>query len=378
MSSTSLVQTSRVESLLRTVASGAVTLQRDKVTWRVPIAAAAMTALTVSIFIALGWADKAIPVALGALFMPLSGLFEEPARRLRTQLWTLSWMMLTTLIGGLLSGTAFVQVWVAVAVSAIVAFCCGFAGGAGINARVGGVLALVLFAVFLGMPVPRHSAVQDCLLVGLGGLIVIGWLVMLRIVMHRHKSWGAAPVHPNVLARLRPRLNTRDDYFRHGIRLAGAFSTATALAALLKWPHQYWIPMTVAWVVVPDINGTATRVAARVLGTLMGIAVITIVVEGAHPGPYAIAIIVGIGALIAEMFVVALYLICVVGVTIFMIALFTLVGDPVGSTIAYRAISTILAGIITIAWSLVWPSVAHERRHRFRHRHLPPTPDSPA
>jgi len=54
MSSTSLVQTSRVESLLRTVASGAVTLQRDKVTWRVPIAAAAMTALTVSIFIALG------------------------------------------------------------------------------------------------------------------------------------------------------------------------------------------------------------------------------------------------------------------------------------------------------------------------------------
>jgi uncharacterized membrane protein YccC len=147
------------------------------------------------------------------------------------------------------------------------------------------------------------------------------------------------------------------------VRLAGAFTTATVISQILPWPHQYWIPMTVAWVAIPDPTGTATRVAGRVLGTLMGIAVITVVIVVGQPGPYAIAVLVGIGALIAEVFIVANYLVCVVGVTMFMISLFTLIGDPVGPTVEYRAACTILAGLITVAWSLVWPSVDHEQRH---------------
>ena len=361
-------ETSTVNSMLSTVALGTVTFQREKVTWRVPVAAAVATSLMVAAFIATGLADKTIPLALGALFMPLAGLFEPPGRRLLTQLWTLVWIMLTTLLGGLLSGNSTVVMGMGTVVSAVVAFGCGFAGGAGVNARVGGVLSLVLFAVFLGIPSSERSAVEDCLLVGLGGVLVLGWLIALRLLLHRRKSWGAPPLSPSVIDRLRPRLNPRDDFFRHGVRLAGAFTTATVISQLLMWPHQYWIPMTVAWVALPDPTGTATRVAGRVLGTLLGVALITLVIEGAGPGPYAIAVLVGIGALIAEVFIVANYLVCVVGVTSFMIALFTLVGDPVGQTVAYRAICTILAGVITIAWSMVWPSVGHEHRRLFRGR----------
>jgi len=357
-------QTLYVDSLLHTVVSGTVKLEREKVTWHVPVAAAIATAAMVSVFIACGWSSKAVPLAIGGLFMPLAGIFEPPGRRLLTQLWTLVWMMLTTLIGGLFSADSMVIFGIGTVVSVFVAFCCGFAGGAGVNARVGGVLSLVLFAIFLGIPNSEQTAVANTLLVGLGATLVIAWLTLLRIVLHRRKPWGAPSVTPSVIERLRPRFNTRDDFFRHGVRLAGAFTTATIISQALMWPHQYWIPMTVAWVSIPDPTGTATRVASRVLGTLIGIAGITAVIVWFQPGPYAIAVLVGIGACIATAFILANYLLCVVGVTAFMISLFTLEGDPVGPTAEYRAACTIVAGLIVLAWSMVWPSVEHEKRHR--------------
>ena len=65
------------------------------------------------------------------------------------------------------------------------------------------------------------------------------------------------------------------------------------------------------------------------------------------------------------MFIAANYMIAVAGVTVFLIALFTLIGEPVGSSEEYRILATILGGAITIVWSLVWMSTTHEHRHRF-------------
>jgi uncharacterized membrane protein YccC len=226
-------------------------------------------------------------------------------------------------------------------------------------------LSLVLFAIFLGMPVARDSAVADSLLVGLGGILVMGWVIVLRAAFKRPPMWGASKRAPSVIAQLRPRFNPRDDFFRHGVRLAGSFTTATIIAECVKWPHQYWIPMTVAWASVPDLSGTATRIAARILGTIIGIAVVTTVIELGHLGPYQTAVLIGFGALITMMFIAANYMIAVAGVTVFLIALFTLIGEPVGTSEVYRILATILGGAITIAWSLVWMSRTHEHRHRF-------------
>jgi len=37
--------------------------------------------------------------------------------------------------------------------------------------------------------------------------------------------------------------------------------------------HQYWIPMTVAWISKPDSTGTRVRVAQRVGGTALAVLV---------------------------------------------------------------------------------------------------------
>ncbi len=353
-----------VNSMAHTVTMGTVTLQRDKLSWRVPVAAAVAVTLMIAGFIALGWQDKTLPLAAASLFIPISGTYDPPSRRLITQLWTLLWLMLATLLGGLLSFDFQGSMVVGVLVGAVVAFVCGFVGGAGLNARTSGMLSLVLFAIFLGMPVARDSAVQDSLLVGLGGIIVLGWLIALRALFKMPPMWGAPKQVPGVLALLRPRMNSGDDFLRHGVRLAGAFSTATIIAECVKWPHQYWIPMTVAWVSVPDITGTATRIAARIFGTIIGIAVVTLILQTASLGPYQTTLVIGVGALITMMFIAANYMICVAGVTIFLISLFTLVGDPVGEADEYRILGTLIGGAISIVWSLVWVSETHEHRHR--------------
>ena len=232
------------------------------------------------------------------------------------------------------------------------------------NARTSGTLSLVLFAIFLGMPVPRDSAVADSLLVGLGGVLVIGWIIVLRAVFKRPPLWGAPKKTPGVVALLRPRFNPQDDFFRHGVRLAGAFTTATIIAECVKWPHQYWIPMTVAWVSVPDINGTATRIAARIFGTIIGIAAVTFFIEIVHLGPYETAVLVGVGGLVTMMFIAANYMIAVAGVTVFLIALFNIIGEPLGPSVHYRILATLAGGAISIAWSLVWVSTTHQHRNR--------------
>ena len=122
--------------------------------------------------------------------------------------------------------------------------------------------------------------------------------------------------------------------------------------------------MTVAWASVPDITGTATRIAARIFGTIIGIAVVTLALETFRLSPYQTIVVIGFGALVAIMFIAANYMICVAGVTIFLIALFDLVGDPIGSSIEYRILATLVGGAITIAWSLVWVSTTHEHRNR--------------
>ena len=354
----------KTNSMVQTVTMGTITLQRDKISWRTPLVAAVGISIFIAVFIKLGWAQQTMPLAAAALFIPVSGTTDPVGRRTITQLWTLMWLMLATLLGGLLSSHFTATMAYGVVVGAVVAFICGFAGGAGINARTSGMLSLVLFAVFLGIPVPRTNAFHDSLLVGLGGILVMGWVILFRTILGRPRTWGEQKVEPGVWARLRPRLNTDDDFFRHGVRLAGSFTTATIIAETLKWPHQYWIPLTVAWVSLPDVTGTATRIAARVTGTIIGIAVVTLILERAHLGPYETTVLIGIGGLVTMMFIAANYMICVAGVTVFLIALFSLSGEPITSSAEYRVLGTILGGAITIVWSLVWVSTKHEHRHR--------------
>jgi uncharacterized membrane protein YccC len=102
-------------------------------------------------------------------------------------------------------------------------------------------------------------------------------------------------------------------------------------------------------------------VLARIAGTVVGVFVVAAVVDGLNLGNVGVIVVVGLGSVIALMFIWAEYAIAVGGVTIFVIALFSLVGAPVSSTVWLRIIDTLIAGAITIAASFIWPAVKDER-----------------
>ena len=150
----------------------------------------------------------------------------------------------------------------------------------------------------------------------------------------------ARPRAPGVLVRLREHSATDDAFLRHGARLVVAMVVATAIADGIGWPHEYWIPMTVAWMARPDRSGTATRVVERILGTIAGILVAALVIDGLGQGMRSLVVIVGLGVFVSLAFLQANYPIAVIGLTTTVIALFVFLGDPVASTAPYRVAAT--------------------------------------
>lgn len=147
-----------------------------------------------------------------------------------------------------------------------------------------------------------------------------------------------------------------DPLVRHAVRLAVVFGVAIALSQALDLPHPYWLPMTVAWISRPGQGNTTVRVAARVAGTVVGVLVSGLVVLGLDPGPWALVGCIGLSAVLAISFLAANYAIAVTGITTFVFFLFTLAGEPVGSSLSSRLLATVLAGILVVLAALIWPT----------------------
>lgn len=156
-------------------------------------------------------------------------------------------------------------------------------------------------------------------------------------------------------------LRWEDPFARHAIRLGATFGAAILLAAVIGLPHPYWLPMTVAWIAKPTMGDTGVRVVARVAGTLVGILVSGLVVNGLHAGPWVLVVLSAASAVLAIAFVVANYAVAVVGITTFVFFVFTLAGENMESSLWSRMLATVLAGILVLIGALVWPTRAGVR-----------------
>ncbi|MBD0674154.1 FUSC family protein [Streptomyces sp. CBMA156] len=88
---------------------------------------------------------------------------------------------------------------------------------------------------------------------------------------------------------VRRQLRPRSAIFQHAVRLTGVVTAAYLLARLVGFHHGYWAPMTAAMVMRPDFAQTYSRGVARLAGTVVGVAVSTLVVQLAHPGEWVLA-----------------------------------------------------------------------------------------
>lgn len=324
--------------------------------WRDALRGAIVTALITSVPVIQGDPKAAIPLSIGAVFAAVAEAGQPFGQRWRTMLGTTAALMVAVYLGSTLSETAL---W-AIVITAPMAFACGLAGAIGKRAAVGGLLVLVIFSIYAGVPVPMADAAPTAALLGLGGLIQTIVTVAMGVIRGQHRI--PAPEDTSTPTPLLTKLNN-PVFWTHATRLAIVMTIATAISENFNIPHPYWLPMSVAWMSKPDHGGTVDRVTHRLVGTVLGLLITAGIVLASQPGDYGFFALSLVGAAIAIAFIWANYAVAVAGVTIWVVSLFGMVGDPVVTTVDIRLLATVAAAVLVIAAMWLVPGFHQRQRH---------------
>ena len=339
-------------SIWRKVILGTAPIRFREMEWRRTIVVASVVGSLTALTIWFGEPEAAFPLALGSLFTGLGGIGESPGHRWRIMLWTGLWVGLATILGGLMSNVGMAEIGVV----AIVAAGCGFAGAIGPRGALVGVLTLVTYAIYAGIPDTGLGTFKSVSFVGLGAMIQMVALLIPVLLRNRQLLRGREDDLPSMRARIKAHSQRRDDFLRHGVRLAAAMVVASAIGHSSGWTHQYWIPMTVAWLSRPDTMGMATRVLSRVVGTIVGVALAITIINVFEIRSYGLAVVVALGAVVMLLFLATDYTLAVIGITVIVMALMSLMGEQIDQTALSRIASTLVAGVIVVVASVSWPS----------------------
>lgn len=93
--------------------------------------------------------------------------------------------------------------------------------------------------------------------------------------VERARSWS-----PHPIARFRP---PPRECLRFGVLLGGSVAGASAVALAARGPHGFWLPMSVAFILRPDLAPVIRRAAARTVGTLIGVAIAGVLALAGNP-----------------------------------------------------------------------------------------------
>lgn len=344
-------------SRVRVLAQQLVRIERDNLQIIRSIRTAAISTALPLLAWGVGIPEAMIPLGVGALFVGISESNIHPARRGRMMLWTTAWLIATSALGFLAAPYPLLVV----IASAVVALLCGWAGVAGPRAAMVGVLSLVLFTITVGLPESVELSASFVLFVGLGGLVQTA----LFLIVNRARPGDVSQPPPreaqSLWFRVRNPGSNRETYTRHALSVSIAIVVATVISQFLDVPHEYWIPMTVAWILKPDQKATAVRVAERVAGTLLAIGLAFVWGTFLPTSPSALFLVCALGAYLVLAFLASNYSIATFGVTTFVLALFAIAGDLYEATVIFRLEATLTAAVIVVI--VVFFTREPQRRH---------------
>jgi uncharacterized membrane protein YccC len=158
------------------------------------------------------------------------------------------------------------------------------------------------------------------------------------------------------LATLRANLSWRSTSFRHALRLAVTLAIATTIYRASGLPHGYWIPLTALVVLRPDYASTSMRGLSRVVGTILGAGIATLVAAVIRPDQIGLAVLFAVASFAAFVLLRANYAAFSVAVTSYVVFLLAFVKLPELTAISDRLLDTLIGGSLAIAAYLIWPT----------------------
>lgn len=165
----------------------------------------------------------------------------------------------------------------------------------------------------------------------------------------------------SALATLRANLNLSSVAFRHALRCGACLASAVAIERALDLAHGYWIPMTLAIVLKPDFAGTFKFGLLRVVGTLLGLALTTVVITFAFDDAWLQVLLLGLLCVAYRMLAGIQYALGVMMLTGIVVILLGLGGEPPLAAMSARAVATAIGSAAALLAYLLWPTWERSR-----------------
>jgi uncharacterized membrane protein YccC len=148
---------------------------------------------------------------------------------------------------------------------------------------------------------------------------------------------------------------------RFGLRLAVCCGLGTLIYLWWDVPHGYWIPLTVVVMMQPDYGSTRRKAGQRIIGTLGGSVLASLLIWLA-PGPLVHLAGIAAGVFVFSLFLKRNYAIAAFAVTVFVVLLLDHGGTGAGSVVLARTGATLAGGLIALGAAMVfWPMWEHDR-----------------
>lgn len=159
------------------------------------------------------------------------------------------------------------------------------------------------------------------------------------------------------IAVLRANFDLRSPALRHSSRLAILVPLTDILTREAGISRGYWVSLTILVVLRPDFGSTFQRSLMRMLGTLIGLLLASVLVHYLL-GDSTAGLIVLLGLFFFGMRLsgpanLGLSAICLAGLVV---VLLFLAGFPAYTTVVDRSIDTVVGGVIALLAALLWPS----------------------
>ena len=309
-----------------------------------------------------GHHERAVLAVAGAVTVAFGSFQRLGRNRVGVMLITLAGIALATWVG-CVAGYAG-RPWLMISAAAF-----GFVYGAltllGFGVWWIGLQCMIGLFVYGAHPAAPLEATWNALYVVVGGLSQLIVLTALQPITDHWYSRAdrpfvdtADPLLQAVFAHMVP-ASTAGQY---GVRVAVALAVATAIGHFTRLPNGYWVPMTAAILLKPDLRETLIRGFNRLIGTISGAAIVTLLIALTRPTPpmLAVCLLVAIWACFAVQRVH--YAFFAMGITAYVVLLLSLLGLPEVDIALHRLVATLIGAAIALTAHLLpvrW--IVHER-----------------
>ena len=299
-------------------------------------------AVCLGIGLMLGRPDAGMVAAGGAMSVGFGAFQFLGGSRRAPMFWSTVGMGVSALVGSLVghSGPG------AVFVSASAGFGAGILLSLGPGASWIGQQCAIVALVAGGYPVGWTVAADRAVLILAGG--VLQTLVMIGVWKLRFpaEEWkkdpfeGFAPAMRTLWAALTP----GSQAFHYAVRLSATVAVAGTVQHLTALPNGYWVPMTALIVLKPDFQQTFFRGVERVIGTVLGAGLATLLVHALRLDLVTTAELIVVFAWLGYALINVNYALYAVCLTAYIVFLLDFGGLGTHVVAMHRTVNTALGG----------------------------------